>query len=163
MNQHLKLMPLLLFLAGCLLTGCAAPEYTASQYREMSYKVALSGDAAKSKACGKKAIAMDPKSQWNRVAYGWCLFNLDLYPEALTQWQKAYKRDQENYRINVCLALAYFKTGQEKEALHYYSEQVKLDGDFGRWDSLLETTNHWQPKEKAVLHAIYKKWRAAQP
>jgi tetratricopeptide (TPR) repeat protein len=153
---------LLLLLVFGLLAACAAPKYTSDQYREMGWQAALNGDAARAKAYGKKAIAMDPESQWNRVAYGWSLFDLGLYPEALAQWKKSYQRDQEGYRINVCLALACHQTGREKDALDHYTRQVEIEGDFGRWHSLLEATEHWQPNEKKVLHAIYKEWRAAR-
>jgi len=139
------------------------PEDPMEKYRNAAYKAALRGDAVEAKALSEQAIALDPDLVWNWASYGWCLFNLDLYTEALAAWRKAYQLDATAYgRINVCLALAYDKTGDEKEALRFYSEQVKIDADFGDWDVLMKTLS-WQPNEIEALYVLYKKWIARRP
>lgn len=159
--QPSQLLLVLLPLVFGLLAGCSAPAHRAVEYREMAWQAALRGDAAQSGAFARKAISLDPDTQWNHVAYGWCLFDLGLYPEALVQWRKCFQRDPEACRINACLALACHQTGREKEAVDHYARQVKIEPAFGRWETLLEATAHWQPDEKKVLHAVYRKWRAA--
>ncbi len=157
----MKTLPLLVLAAAFILTGCAAEKYTSEQYRDKAYSASLQGDAATAKRYGRKAVAMEPTLQWNRVSYGWCFFTLEKYPEALAEWKRAYRMDDRNGRINACLAIAYYKLGDTAEAVRYYGKQVGVDSDFGNWNDLRETTDHWKPKEKAALYAVYREWRAS--
>lgn len=138
--------------------------YMAKSGCSLAYKAALEGDVAKAKAEAERAIGIEPDNPWNRINYGWCLFNLGLYSEALTMWREVEQRDPAAYyNMNVAQALAMDKMGSEKEALRLYAEQVKKNRGFGQWDSLQYVTSDWSPKEKEAVQELFKKWSATQP
>ncbi|CAN5772689.1 hypothetical protein BH09VER1_BH09VER1_46200 [soil metagenome] len=151
---------LLALLAATFFTGCATtPSLTSGQYREQAYQEALRGEASLSIRDAKKAIALNPKDQWTKVSYGWCLYTLGRYGPALTAWENAYKLDPEGYRINACLAIANYRLGHLSAAVASYNQQVMFDPAFGKWKSLQDATSYWKPKEKSALYAVFNEWR----
>lgn len=119
-------------------------------------------DGTKWKAAAEKAVAQYPKSAPKWENYGWSLFNLDRYSEAQAAFQKASELKPGDAWIMANLAVASYQAGDEKEALNFYSEAVKKNGNFGKWDDALKDISNWQPEAREALHALYKEWSAAQ-
>jgi tetratricopeptide (TPR) repeat protein len=127
---------------------------------DAGYAAALRGDAAKTIASYERAIAIDPAGKGTRVSYGWALFNLELYTEALAQWTAAYQGvDRGAPNLEVCLALACYKLGRKEEALEWYAKQVRRDERFDDPQLLEFATGHWTAKERAILQDVFRQFR----
>lgn len=138
-------------------------EKKARDLMQEARQAAENGDAVKFKELAEKSLALDPHSARNRVIHGWALFQLDRYPEALAAWHEVQRLDPTcSRKINAYLALAAWQTGDEKEALRYFSEQVKFTPYFGQWDTLQIAAKSWEPKEREILPALFQKWSNAQ-
>ncbi|MBI5768705.1 MAG: tetratricopeptide repeat protein [Verrucomicrobia bacterium] len=139
-----------------MLWGCVQVPVDARALINAGYAAALKGDAATTRQHYEKALAAEPGAKGHRVSYGWALFNLKLFDEALQQWRQAYAGvDHDAANIEVCLALACHRTGRKAEALEWYAKQVARDERFGEAAGVAFVTSHWRALEQETLRALF--------
>lgn len=108
----------------------------------------------------RKAIELEPTSQWYQISYGWALFNAEAYEDALTQWRKAHDFcDGQHRENNITVALGFYGVRDYENAASYFLAQVKVDSRYGRFDTLQEATSHWTWHEKEAVYRLYDIWR----
>ena len=108
----------------------------------------------------KKAIQLDPDSQWYRISYGWALFNAGAFPEARDQWLSAYDFCGGKHRENqITAALGYYGVKDFEKAAAFYDKQVSIDSSFATFSQLQEATSHWTWREKEAVYDLFDIWR----
>jgi tetratricopeptide (TPR) repeat protein len=142
-----------------VLAGCAHAPGDVRALVNSGYAAALKGDAATTRRDYEKALAAEPTAKGHRVSYGWALFNLGLFDEALQRWRDAYAGvDREAANIEVCLALACHRTGRKAEALEWYAKQIARDERFSDAAGLAFVTSHWRPLEQETLQTVLREF-----
>ncbi len=89
---------------------------------------------SKAEKMAKKAVEYDPENSANMDTYGWVLYKLGKYEEALTWIGKAIEQDEASAVLLEHYGDVLYKLGDEKKAVKYWEKAVKK----GEGSELLE-------------------------
>ena len=87
-----------------------------------AYYLSLQGrDLDKAKKMAEKAVELDPDNASNQDTYGWVLYKLGQYEEAL-EWigKSVNNHNTDNAEVLEHYGDVLFKLGREEEALEYW-------------------------------------------
>jgi tetratricopeptide (TPR) repeat protein len=175
----IRLFPLLLLIG---LAGCSSPDQKLEKWQSPSvnylrerleanpedagalqasgYSASHIYDVNTVNTCYRKAIALNPKSQWYRISYGWALFNAGAFKQARDQWLDANAFCKGKHPQNlITVSLGYYGTGEYRQAAEFYNRQVQQDSRYGSFESLQAATARWTWREKTALYDLFDIWR----
>ena len=96
-------------------------------------------------------------------AYGWALYDLGRFNEALQSWQLCVKlHGGHPFWAPYSYALAYWTAGERETALAWYSTAVHSNAQWGTQEGVNERTSHWRPNQKEMQLAMFEAWSALQ-
>ena len=138
----------------------------AGALRERGYQYARLGQEAKARADFEHALTLQPNFWQVHWSYGWAMFDLGHYQEALDHWQKWYQSEpakkipEDHSTINYTLALGYWSVGKKMEAFSYWERALKSQPDY--WstrEQILNRTNFWIKPERDKLLELFNAWQ----
>jgi len=122
----------------------------------------------KDKAIADYKAALKFSSRKGEViwSYGWALFDLDQYPQAVEVWKTAALMEKDHPIsgrtgwIAYTLALGYWAADDRENAFAYFTLAAKTHSDLRFRDSFMAFTDHWNQKEQALGLQLFDAWNA---
>lgn len=130
---------------------------------DRGFAYAMLGESRSAIADFENALKADAKSRSIRYSYGWALFNLRLYEDAIKQWQDSIKlHNKTPWWAPHTLALGYWAIGKKSEALQMYDKAAADSPEkFATWNALQDYTNFWTWEEKQNIYRVFDGWSRA--
>jgi Tfp pilus assembly protein PilF len=135
---------------------------------QFGYSESLAGHAASARESYRLALdlAADPIQQRHvRWSYGWGLFNLGQSEAALEQWRQAAElHGGRPFWLPYTLAVGYWQSGEEDQALHWYTAAARsFPQRWGKAEGLARATAGWKAAEREAVDALFLRWRKQNP
>jgi tetratricopeptide (TPR) repeat protein len=144
----------------------ATPEHV-GLVAELAHVQALRGKRDESRASYARATALAGTDaellrhvEWSR---GWSLVNLDDPRGALAAWAEAARlHGGTPHWVPYTYALGLWALGERDAALRWYDAAVaSYPEEWGTRRGMNAMTAHWNPKERALMKALFATWDAA--
>lgn len=130
---------------------------------DRGFAYAMAQSKSKANADFKKALHLDPKNWRIHWSYGWALFNLSQYDEAIKEWNLSLTHDGPARWMDYAFAVAYWQKGDGLTAISYYDEAVRRNPKtFSTREALLTYTDFWVKKERDTIETVFDAWSRCQ-